>query len=1053
MTIDRLEMAAFGPFAGEVRLELASMVNHGLFLINGPTGSGKTSLLDAICFALYGCSSGDEREARDLRSHHAPEDRPTTVCLDFSLGGTHYRVRRWMSPRKLQTYTEKAVLEELGAHARILADKRADVNSGIQNLVRLNAVQFRQVIVLPQGRFRDFLVAGSNAREDILKSLFETHGIEDFSTRLSQRRQAEAENLAGLMARKTLLLSELDVDEASNLRQRIVGLEQQWHQSREQSEQCRQQEINSRSDLATARQTYQYWLEFDQARVCFDQLDAEQISREAQTRLLDQARSLATIHPLYLEQARLKAEHVRLSENLVRLDRSYQNTLSGRLETLKQLVHVESEYGLLPERQERLVQRKAVREALGDLVKDQELMYQHDASLRADKNKLADSQGILVSNTQRLADLQLEWNQKRSWEQCNQVMENGLRRMEDIVSYWQDALQVQQKTLDQETLRQRQAEKQELLEDIQSRLQAELELAQRADSRQVAVSLARGLQAGQPCPVCGSIEHPAPLHDSFSEAGDISAKTIRTEFEQNNTDLQECRLQLGLISERQQHLQAEAGKVVTTLKTLLAAKDDSLMSGTDRPKEIQCWLKNASSLDPSVLDNRPLPVTWPALFSLRQQGVDLAQTCQTAVRALVQLEKQLDAQQAIRAEQLDRVHRDENQLAISRERLDQSRQRLENERQRLSKRFQTEGGLVPDIEALDRLIAVDQAWTENTTTNHQQSQRLLQEQNQEKAVLESRLDNLRQNLNEMDTRLADARRAWLLALAQAGLGDEDSALRALLSPEQIQKHQHDLQEYRENWAVARSRLEDTRLRLGGKEPTELAAFEQLLLVAEMARNQAEQAEAHCLQILSRARELSSLVEELEQKITNERATLQSLTSLTRLILGQDVIGNYVNLQRYVLSVFLDEILLNANTHLSDMSRGRYSLVREDFATGKKRTGGLELYVLDNQTGLNRATESLSGGESFLSALSLALGLSAVVHERSGGIRLDTLFVDEGFGSLDEDALQDAMQVLGRIHEGGRIIGIISHVRELKERIPTQLVVEKGPGGSTVSWAG
>jgi exonuclease SbcC len=1043
MTITRLEIEALGPFAGTVSLEFPDLARGGLFLIHGPTGSGKTSILDAICFALYGASSGDERKAADLRSHHAPEDRQSQVRLDFLLDGQAYRVRRWMSARRVQNFTEKASLERIEPDGAglLLADKRQEVNQRVQDLLRLDAGQFRQVIVLPQGRFRDFLTAGSGVREGILRSLFDTGRLGLFAELVGRRRQVAQDGLFRLTERQSLLLAELGLDAADGLAERLATLEAEAAVARERQEKAREGLEGARRRHESARAAGELSKELAAAADVCARLGSESASWDEMAGRLDRARRAAAIRHVHGEWQDRRQTLAQTGRSVAELDRALAGSSDLLQACLDDDAQARCELELLPARQEQLARRQALRGAMAGLSAAESEAAAGRAALDGMERDIGQAETQLAEAEARLERLRGE----RAGLQNRVAGAGGLAALAALAARLGEA---ERRAAQSVALRDQESRNLERLEHDATALSAlaaaartRLEESRQAGLRQAAGSLAATLLPGQACPVCGATEHP---HPASPEVG-VRAASEELESEADALSGRQAKLELELGLHRERFGRAAADLVAHETEATRIADDIDRQrtelgrddGGRSLPEDLADWL----AADWRIAGNAE---------TVRRLS-RLTARAEEAARALPQLDRQAAALEANRETQLGALLAGQARRTAAVEAAAATDRRLATEKARLGEAFGLAEGALPEPEELDRLIAGDQAWIERTAARAEAARSRLETRQREHRVLESRLaDQAGRQENEART-AAEAETRWTEALAGKGFSGEAEALAALMPEGLAAERQAALEDWRRRSDIALARLEDLRRRIEGQAADDGGDTARELAEAGAAEQEAGRELAVRLHRQEQAGGIARQLSELVEELSTREGTLSSLTALHRLVSGQEASGNYVNLQRYALSVYLDEILVSANLHLRDMSRGRYELVRADNTQGKKRTGGLELYVQDTVTGLQRATESLSGGESFLSALSLALGLSAVVHERSGGVRLDTLFVDEGFGSLDEDALQDAMQVLGRIHEKGRTIGIISHVRELRERIPVRLLVSKGPEGSAAAW--
>lgn len=926
----RVVMRAFGPYAGEQVLDFARLGGRSFFLIHGPTGSGKTSVLDAMCYALYGDTSGAERDGREMRSHHAAPDVRTEVAFEFGLGDRAYRVSRspdWQRPRlRGAGYTTEpahAVLEPLdGTPARGLPVTGVTaVTRKVEELLGFRSDQFRQVIVLPQGRFRELLAAGSSERQDILQTLFRTAFYRDIEAALKERAAGLHQALAEATRRRADILRELEVADERGLDERLDQLRRRSELV--QAEVARvlgeARAIGDRRGEAEA--IVEAWSMVRQAEA-----DLEQRRRERQTAeaAWSEARSA-----MAGEDAR-EPERQAAAATLVKLEGIAEKRAALDAAELE-LAGTQAELAGLAGALERAeADRDAARERLEQLTRSlsaaEEQARQKDL-WEARANRLKDTLDQLA----RLAELR-------------SAMERDSRRLD--------------------TLR---AEQEQCRREFEA-AQAETETLRESWARNQAAILARSLKPGEPCPVCGSADHPAPAataDGAVPDGAELKAAEVRVKD-----------LQLRLDQTRQ----SVADQAATCRGHAAAIQT------------IEDGLGEAAAADEAH---------W------RVQAEQTGERLQEAVTAAARAEALREAVTGTTAE----LSRAETKLDDIRSAHRAAELRagvlagaVEEKRTEVPERWRDRESFAAAVEAAEREFqAMKRSLGDARDRLTQAMDRRARAEQAEQGAGEA--------LAAAGRRLAEGRDRLIRGLVETGW--EDAAARSLADNltetdcERLRELVEAYDRYRDHLLGERGSLAET---LGGAE--------------------------------RRRAELVKLGAEFE-RIDSEYQTTGRLADVAA---GRNRLG--VSLERYVLAALLDDVLGEASRRLRLMSQGRYQLQRVLERADRRVAGGLDLEVHDTYTGTTRSVRTLSGGEGFLASLALALGLADVVQCRAGGLRLDTIFIDEGFGSLDPESLDLAIRALLDLQQGGRLVGIISHVPELRERIDARLEVIAGRGGST-----
>lgn len=861
----KLTMRAFGPYAGETVIDFEKLQGRHLFLICGPTGAGKTTILDAMCYALYGKTSGD-RTGEKMRSDYADSSERTEVIFDFMLGDKTYRATR--SPAQMvdkkrgsgQTLAAmQASLSEL-EDGKEINTLRTGIEEAAGKLIGLNADQFCQVILLPQGDFRKLLVAKADEREAILKQLFKTQRFSDFKDRLKDRLDAKVREKMEKQTREDQILSSSGATDEKQLSQMVEEAGK---------------ELKEAQDIVKSREK-----ESNEFREVY----------QKETALMGH---FTELEKALKQDAALKNEEGRMKE----MEASLSLIRSAR-ELAPYFVQLD---GITREGKQEAVKLKTAKADMETYSKLNETLEKRIQELDAMKEKREEERKTAL----KMQDLVPKAKLYGAAVQALKNAKNALSRAEEETKRLQAAAEAARKARDE------QKEKADAVRKSYIEGQAFL--------------LAEGLEDGVPCPVCGAIHHPAPARggDNVAKAEDV--ERAQKEYERASAaydranDTKEKHSTGAYAKAMSDHAKADAQ--MKTLEEIPEAYRDPKfleMESTRLLAGIRKWERDKET----------------AAVQLRKAGADLSAS-QAACR------------------------------------------NAEERREELVKKYR-------------------------------ETESVLKEAS-DKAGFQS-LDECKEWYKKKDT--------------------EESVRKTL-------------EQYRADRKSTEERIKAEEQETAGKErPDMLALNEKSKALQDQLKKASERAAA-----------LKERTETLQKAVSDARAIEKELEDLRKeegLIRGlYDLTSGKktrITLERYVLGTLLDDVANAANLRLLSMSRRRYSLHRMTDESGLGK-GGLSLEVSDSFTGRSRPANTLSGGETFLASLSLALGLADVVQSRQGGVRLDTMFIDEGFGTLDPDSLNSAMNTLIDLQNTGRMVGIISHVPELEERIDARLRVTPAEKGS------
>ena len=1089
MILHNLEFEAFMAYPKRQEINFDTLNNAGIFLLNGPTGAGKTTILDAICYALYGETSSDRESAKLHSTYAAHSGTKPRVLLDVTLHGKRLRIDRTPAYNKpitrgarkgqMREESAKATLAELAPGADPADEKAwtpisssvAEVNRTIAERTHLTKEQFLKIVLLPQGQFAQFLKSKPKERKELLKKMFPVEHYEQLFAALTEEAKTAQQEVAqdentqrGYLERARAemlalqaLLDAVDTDaegtdtegsavegsvEAGEAPENLTaenvtaetldawvagGVERARKTSaREKQEQQRltdEADQNTRL-LAERAQLQADWREYEQLCERRTRLTERADEHKAQREELAQARAAAPLHAQYAQvHAESQALTARQQEQAAcasALDESGRALLTALRdeETAEDVTFPEeTTFAALPslEPAEQQTQLEALLDTLRALQKKDAQLTDEEAAaatllkqanaLEQDKSRAEKTLSDLTAAAEQLAE------ELAGYSTADEERTLAAHLVTEAQQKHDAAQQMQQK-LDASAAAVAEAEKQSKRtataeQKAQEKWQASAQQALAATEEfknlqvlrlaQASSLLARELKDGEPCAVCGSVEHPAPAQiaegEQLVERADLDAAKEREDKAHKQARIHE------LAKDRATKAHQEASEALaaarTQYETLAAQGECDVEQTAAQLQQAQTRLAQAQSR---------VTARDGVLVKVERVRVEL-QKAQEALRTIEGAAVEAQTRHRDAAARCEATAAD---LAPARAAV----------------------GFAQRVEAVEGYRAA-----------HQRLAR---------AVL----------------LLGQARERHALAAAQAQRLLGESAFEsaelvqaAVRTPERVDALEQ---------AVAAYELEHARLLEGfGREAivavaARVAAGEQAPDDLQGVRERVEQLRAAVHRLTLREGERESVLRSL-QALRGEYAAFraktaqrydraQMLANLAAAARG-DTLGGYehqVDLVSYVLGAEFERILHSASLHLDRMSEGRYGMVFSDHrAKGSRSGGGLNLEITDTWTGEPREASSLSGGESFLASLSLALGLAEVVQANNGGIELDTLFIDEGFGTLDAETLDMVMGTIESLRDSGRTIGLISHVEEMKNRIPAQIVVEKGQNGSSV----
>ena len=926
----KLIISAIGPYADEpLEIDFSQFSGKGLFLISGDTGAGKTTIFDAICFALYGETSGHYRDTKNLRSQYAAPGTKSYVDFYFSHQGEEYRIYRQPGYLRAKQRGEGLIEEKekavLYCGAETPQEGKTQVDRRIKELLSISFEQFKQIAMIAQGEFWELLNASTQERTEILRTIFMTERYQRLEQKLRERRNAGLNEKKRLENSVVQYFNEAAAGPKSQLAEDLQKLQEQTAAS------------GGAWDLAAMLDLLAALLAEDEAENTLVQADLQ-----AANQLLDEHKTALNDNKL-LDRL---AEHQERQRQLA----AQGPTMEAQAQLLQRQKAARREVQPVFQRWQDAQAQAAKTEA--DIEKQKQAVAQAEAAQRQ-------SAAVLTPEQLQQAPVQLA-----EWQSQGRRLADLAADVKKLLSevwpgYDKEKIKLQNKQNDfaaarreYERLEQQYKQREQILESCRAGI------------------LAQTLAEGQPCPVCGSTQHPSPAR--------LPAEAV------TEADLKQSKAAL----ERAQQTKDKLLREAENAKGVLQKQAEQL-----REKALQC-LAVAGEL------------AAVALPAGEVEGSDLPPLLQQAQAGLAaQIEKNQQEQRALGQKCL---------AYIEAARLEKSLARPASVKQAIAQAQQA-------AEAVQRL----------------------------QSTAAGSLETLRQSLREQQTGVEACQAEFAAVLQEKGFADEAQFKSLLATEEEISQTEETLNQYHQAVQTNKEQLAQSTEDAKGRVLVDEAALQQQVqaqaqLVADL------QTESNLLQTrLTQNGRLQQNIAAQKEPLAAACQESQLCSQLYNLISGNISEKNKITFEQYIQAAGFDNIIAAANRRLLPMSDGQFELFRVQEAGNKRSKASLDLEVQDNFTGQRRPVGNLSGGESFKASLSLALGLSDTVSGDLGGVQMDVLFVDEGFGTLDRKSIENALDILLSLSGANKLVGIISHREELVENIPQQIRVRKSKNGSSI----
>lgn len=1051
----KLIISAIGPYAGEVpEIAFDAFEEKGLFLISGDTGAGKTTIFDAICFALYGTTSGTYRNTKNLRSEYAKDSVQSYVDFYFSHQGRNFHV--WRQPsyeRQKQrgsgvvTEKEKAVFYEEG---QAPIEGLTQVNNAVRELLRIDEKQFKQIVMIAQGEFWELLNAKTEQRTEILRTIFLTSGYKNIEYKLKDRMDASCKIKARAedsiiqhfgdvsAAEEDTLFDELEelkgragrsgsawnLDEILDVMARLIRSDREKLKGIKKDLKKAEAELaKNREELALAKTNNGFIEKRDKLKKEKEELEKRKAEINETIRLLDrQKRAVRHVNPSYAawtkkgEEVSLARDQIKTTESELEMAETAVKLAKDTLDSVRkqepEAEKLKQKINRIDDEEQKYHQREKLEKKLEGLAERDKEMGAEEADLKEQEKTLKEKIKALNKTVKELKDRPAELAEAKNERE---KLEGLLADLNQIID---------------EQIPEREKREKDLCKEqkafLNARCKYEEAVGRREEAERIledsrAGILAEKLVEGEKCPVCGSVHHPEPAK--------------RKEASVSEEDFKKLQEEESALQEKKNGANTEAEKA----KILLKESEGQL-----RINILDCLENPLLNMD---MEGASLGELAGAVEEAKTQTEEMSRentkkcnSLEKDCRTLRKAERELETAQGGETEK----------LSSKKEELGENRQKVRRELTETEATLKTLEKLsFPDWETAKREREQAETKKNRILDDIAKAEKEKKKADDNATAAASRLKTLNGALEQQKTDEEVLREKLDKEVGANGFTSVEEMLRYVVKEDDIASSEKMIKEYDLAVAANERQLSDAEADAKGKKIIDIVALSTVCdgqsANAELIRKNCSNSENRIKTNEEKQKSILDRREELE-KAGRENEICRRLYDLVKGMTG----NGKITLEQYIQAAGFDGIIAAANRRLLPMSDGQYELYRQEDSLGKRSNNFLDLEVLDNYTGHRRPVGNLSGGESFKASLSLALGLSDTVSSNLGGVQMDALFVDEGFGTLDRKSIDSAMDILINLTGSNKLVGIISHREELMENIPQQIRVKKTKDGSRIT---
>ncbi|EGK8855657.1 SMC family ATPase [Listeria monocytogenes] len=1014
----KLTMQAFGAYAKKEVIDFEKLGTEQIFVISGKTGAGKSTIFDAISFAIFGKANTFDRESFSMRSHFATDKEITEVTLAFRLKDKIYQISRIPQQEIAKqrgngttTSPQKAELYELiNDEMKLLASSVRDVNTKMEELIQLNVDQFRQILMIPQGEFRELLVSDSKEKEVILQRLAHTVYYEKVENLLWEK-QKQAEILVVEARKKVAELAELSLpgvevsgkttSEISVLQAEAIQSEQMILTELENKLSIiRKQTSEAVEKVTLAKEQLLDWQNLDKYTEEIATLEIEKDFYQAIEVRLEAAKRASNLRSQ-------DALCIRLKEQLETAEQTEKHVAFEAEEVKVQFSHVKKQKEALAEKEAELEINKRTLFQLEEMEpKILELEMISIQKRRAELEwkeattlleEIVNSEQKIIAELQSVESRLVEINQA---ELTYLEVINKRTTVEAIIEKEQELVSKRMKMVAWDS--EKQTEEQKLVQLLAEKAEIETTIEQEETKlqKEQAATIAAHLHDGEACPVCGSDSHPALA--KFGETANL--ETLEVAKGKLHEKLLAITTTEKTISQLEWQLNEWAGIKELSLTEVQQTLTENIQLANNLAEQI-------AQLQAKVAQKETIQATLESLNNKQNETITEKNKVALEVEKLHQQVQMVSGKLSYLEQSIPTEFRDKVVF--------------ESKKKELSEKIEAHIKQANQVDALFRQ-------TEKETTR-----------------LESTLQSAQKTTVDAKEALQVQREIFKEAMKQNDFLSYDAYKQAFMSAEEQKIQEEKVADYERKRHLAVSRQADLKEKLQNKQKPNIEQLEFIMKEKQLELSQSEENTIKQREFVTKRKELVENYQNSIQTVEQAEENYADIGLLADAARGKN--ARRLTFERYILAMFLDTIIHRANHRLSKMTSGRFELQRKMEKAKGNVQSGLELEVFDEYTGLTRHVKTLSGGESFKTSLALALSLAEVVQEMAGGISLETMFIDEGFGTLDPESLEAAVECLLETQENGRLVGIISHVPELKERISARLEVTATNHGSTTKF--